>query len=192
MPNVTSSRTRAAFPIVGTGASAGLESSKAESEIASTSQDPQALDRPGRTKHYDALVDLRVLVVDDDLRTREVILEVLRFTGARVEMAASPTEGRTAIDEFKPQVILCDIMMPGEDGYTFMRKLRARESGGATIPALAFTALASEDDQRRALDAGFQLHLAKPIDIDRLRDAVLALSKIARPPSPQTQVPPVT
>jgi CheY-like chemotaxis protein len=144
---------------------------------------PQALDRPGKTQRYSGLVDLRVLFVDDDLRTREAVREVLELSGARVDVAGSAAEGATAVDRFDPQVILCDIAMPGEDGYTFMRKLRARESGsGAVIPALALTALASTDDRRRAIAAGFQLHLAKPIDIDRLRDAVLELSRLAVSP----------
>jgi CheY-like chemotaxis protein len=90
-----------------------------------------------------------------------------------------------AVDSFKPQVILCDIAMPLEDGYSFMRKLRARGAAcGASTPALALTALTARDDRDRALAAGFQLHLAKPIDIDRLRDAVVALSKLQVPDSP--------
>ncbi len=144
-----------------------------------------ALDRPGHTRPYAALANLRVLFVDDDLRTREAVLEVLELAGARVQLAASAAEGRAAIESFKPDVILSDIAMPGEDGYTFMRKLRAREAGRTPIPALALTALAAEDDRRRTLAAGFQLHLAKPIDIDRLRDGVLELSKLARPTAPQ-------
>lgn len=127
-------------------------------------------------KAYLALKDLRILYIDDDFRTREAVLEVLELTGSRVALAASPADGMLALDVFKPHVILCDLDMPGEDGFDFVRKLRAREAGkGTRIPVLAFTALASEDVKRDALAAGFQLHLAKPIDIDRLRDAVLRL-----------------
>jgi two-component system CheB/CheR fusion protein len=148
------------------------------------SQPMHALDRPGKTKRYDALAGLRVLIVDDDQPTREAVFEVLQLAGARVEQAASAAEGMNAIDSFEPQVIVCDIAMPLEDGYTFMRKLRARGAGyGASTPALALTALTAQDDKDRALAAGFQLHLAKPIDIDRLRDAVLALSKLQVPGS---------
>jgi CheY-like chemotaxis protein len=101
------------------------------------------------------------------------------LTGACVELAASSAEGLIALDTFGPQVILCDIAMPEEDGYTFMRKLRARESRrGATIPALALTGRAATDDRLRALAAGFQLHLAKPVDLDRLRDAVFELARL--------------
>jgi two-component system CheB/CheR fusion protein len=143
-----------------------------------------ALDRPGRTQKYDQLIGLRVLVVDDDLRTREAVREVLELAGTRVEVAGSVAEGLETVTAFEPQVILCDIAMPGEDGYAFMRKLRAQRAGrAAPIPALALTALAAADDRNRALDAGFALHLAKPVDIDRLREAVLELSRMTRPAS---------
>jgi CheY-like chemotaxis protein len=83
----------------------------------------------------------------------------------------------TTLAEFHPQVLLCDIAMPGEDGYAFIRGLRALgvDEGGRT-PALALTALATEDDRQRSLAAGFQLHLTKPVDIQRLSDAVVELA----------------
>jgi CheY-like chemotaxis protein len=144
-----------------------------------------ALDRPGRTRHYEALANLRILVIDDDVWTREALFEVLRLTGARVELASCAADGLRLVDSWKPQVIVCDIAMPVENGYTFIRKLRARESGTAgPIPALALTALATEQDRGRARAAGFQLHLVKPIDIDRLREAVLELSKMILGSSP--------
>jgi CheY-like chemotaxis protein len=142
----------------------------------------RALDRPGSTKRYFGLKDLRVLFIDDDQQTREAVREVLEHTGARIELAASAAAGRAALKTFNPQVILCDIAMPDEDGYAFIRKLRSLEATSpdhaAGIPALAFTALATEADRERGRAAGFQLHLAKPIDIDRLRDAVLQLSTL--------------
>lgn len=139
----------------------------------------RSLDQPGKTKQYQALEDVRVLFIDDDFRTREAVLEVLELTGAHVALAASAADGMMALETFMPQVIVCDIAMPGEDGYAFIRKLRAREAGrGVPVPVLALTALASVDDKRRALAAGFQLHLAKPIDIDKLRDSVLELVKL--------------
>jgi two-component system CheB/CheR fusion protein len=163
-----------------------LASIKADDRLAAASQQSQVLDRPGKNRHYDGLKALRVLFVDDDVGTREAVREVLRYAGACVEIAASAADGLTAIDVFRPDVILCDIAMPGEDGYTFIRKLRARELSrgrpSTSIPALALTALATEEDRKRAFAAGFQLHLAKPIDIDRLRDSVLALSKLVTPP----------
>jgi chemotaxis methyl-accepting protein methylase/signal transduction histidine kinase/chemotaxis response regulator CheB len=160
---------------------------KTEGEVTAVRPRPtQVLDRPGKTRQYDALMELRVLFVDDDQATREAVREVLQYTGAQVEVAACAADGATAVATFKPHVILCDIAMPEEDGYTFMRKLRAREKAlgpsHANIPALALTALATDEDKQRATAAGFQLHLAKPIDIDRLRDSVLALSKLVTPP----------
>ena len=140
----------------------------------------RALDRPGKIKQYEALVDKRILFIDDDFRTREAVFEVLELTGAHVALASSVADGIMALDTFKPHAIVCDIAMPDEDGYAFIRKLRAREAGQlAAIPVLALTALASVEDKRRALAAGFQLHLAKPIDIDRLRDSVLQLVTLA-------------
>ncbi|HTU57138.1 MAG TPA: response regulator, partial [Polyangiales bacterium] len=103
----------------------------------------RSLDRPGNAKQYSTLKDLRILYIDDDFRTREAVLEVLELTGARVALAASPADGMLALDVFKPHVILCDLDMPGEDGFDFVRKLRAREAGQVpAIPVLAFTGLA--------------------------------------------------
>jgi CheY-like chemotaxis protein len=121
--------------------------------------------------------DLRVLVVDDDLATQEAISEVLREMGAEVKVAHSAAEAMTAVVEFHPQLLLCDIAMPGEDGYAFIRRLRALGvDGSSSIPALALTALATDDDRQRSLAAGFQMHLTKPVDIERLADAVVELA----------------
>ena len=128
------------------------------------------------------LKDLRVLFVDDDFRVREVVSEVLQRVGARVELAASAAEGMAAFEAFKPDVILCDLAMPVEDGYSFIRRLRIREAARGLprllTPAMALTAHATVNDRRRSLAAGFQAHVAKPIDIDGLRAAVLSLSAL--------------
>jgi two-component system CheB/CheR fusion protein len=126
----------------------------------------------------DRLKALSVLVIDDDLATRETVAEMLEGMGAEVRKAGSSAEAMTAVREQRPKVLLCDIAMPGEDGYMFIRKLRAlgREVGGET-PALALTALAAEGDPQRSLDAGFQMHLTKPVDITRLSEAVIALAQ---------------
>jgi two-component system CheB/CheR fusion protein len=129
-------------------------------------------------RHDRAIKELRVLVVDDDVATREAVAEMLRELGAQVKVAKSAAEAMTLVGAFRPSVLLCDIAMPGEDGYAFIRKLRglAPEAGGGT-PALALTALAAEDDRQRSLAAGFQMHLTKPVDIDRLSDAVFELAE---------------
>jgi two-component system CheB/CheR fusion protein len=126
----------------------------------------------------DQFKGLRVLVVDDDLATREVVAEMLKELGAKVETAESAAKAMAVVGEFKPRVLLCDIAMPGEDGYSFIRRLRARDGDdGGNTPAVALTALASEDDHHRALAAGFQLHLTKPVDIEHLSDAVIELAE---------------
>jgi len=98
---------------------------------------------------------------------------MLEAHGAEVRGASSAAEGFAALDRFTPQVILCDIAMPGDDGHAFIRRLRSR---GREIPAAALTALASEEDRKRAFESGFQMHLAKPIDSDRLATAVATLA----------------
>ena len=123
------------------------------------------------------LVNLRVLVVDDDTATRQTLAEVLKSTGAEVSLAESAAEGLLAVERFRPGVVLCDIAMPGEDGYSFIRRMRAlghRRGGG--VPAVALTALAGEEDCRRAISAGFQMHVPKPVDINRLTQVVADLS----------------
>lgn len=102
-----------------------------------------------------------LLVLDDDEDTREVIAAVLEDAGASVEKARSVGEALMILERTHPAVILSDIAMPGEDGYAFIRKLRANAEY-ATVPVLALTAYARDEDRRAALDAGFQAHLGKP------------------------------
>jgi CheY-like chemotaxis protein len=125
---------------------------------------------------YSELRDVDILVVDDDRSLREAVAEILADTGARVRVAESAAEAMRAVDEFQPEVLLCDIAMPGEDGYSFLRRLRARgPARGGSIPAVALTALAGEGDRSRALAAGYQIHMTKPVDVARLKQAVADL-----------------
>src|SRR6478735_5073751 len=100
---------------------------------------------------------------------------MLKSAGASVKVAESAHEGMSLVEEFRPEVLLCDIAMPGEDGYSFLRRLRATPEG-RDLPAMALTALAGDEDRRRSLSAGFQMHLAKPVDVDRLAHAVQELA----------------
>ena len=108
---------------------------------------------------------LRVLVVDDEDDARNLIAAVLQGRGAQVLMAASAAEAVTALQADRPDVVLSDISMRDEDGYDLIRKVRALppESGGRT-PAAALTAYGRLEDRMKALSAGFQLHVAKPVD----------------------------
>jgi two-component system CheB/CheR fusion protein len=138
---------------------------------------PDSLRVPNSTPiDFAPLTGLRVLVVDDDRATREAVADMLGRTGAEVRLAAASAEALRVVQDFRPEVLLCDIAMPGEDGYAFLRRLRALDVADfSTIPAAAFTALAREEDRERALAAGFQMHIAKPVDCDQLAEAVLQL-----------------
>jgi two-component system CheB/CheR fusion protein len=115
------------------------------------------------------LTGIDVLVVDDDDSMRETLSEALALMGAAVRYAESVREGLARVDERAPDVILCDIAMPGQDGYAFIHSLRTLSSAaGRETPAIALTALASEDDRARALAAGFRDHIAKPVGIHEL------------------------
>jgi CheY-like chemotaxis protein len=93
-------------------------------------------------------------------------------------MAESAGEGMTVFDAFRPDVMLCDIAMPGEDGCAFLQRIRALGSAsGGDTPALALTALAGDVDRERALAVGFQSYLVKPVDLAHLVDATAALLK---------------
>jgi len=126
----------------------------------------------------ESVAAVRVLLIEDDEDTRETFAMMLAQLGADVRSVSSAAEGLETVERVRPQAILCDIAMPEEDGYAFIRRLRAQgpERGGAT-PAAALTAFAGEEDRRRALEAGFQMHLAKPIDASRLAAAVGALAR---------------
>jgi len=104
---------------------------------------------------------LRVLVVDDEHDARQLIHEILRQHGAEVTMVSSAAEARRAMALAPPDAIVSDVGMADEDGYAFMRKLRA---DGSRTPAVALTAYASPQDARRALDSGFQRHITKPVE----------------------------
>jgi two-component system, chemotaxis family, CheB/CheR fusion protein len=129
----------------------------------------------------------RVLIVEDDPGTREALADMLSVSGAEVRAAESARGARTLFDEFHPQLLVCDIAMPDEDGYSLLSEIRARGPGrGGDVPALALTALATDDDRRRAFAAGFQMHMTKPVDIDRLIAALVELRSRATdsPPPP--------
>ncbi len=111
-----------------------------------------------------------MLVVEDDSATREALGLMLQKAGLRVTGVDSAAAALRAIEQARPDLLISDIGMPGEDGLALMRQIRQRESsaGHRPIPAVALTAFAREDDRREALDAGFQHHIGKPIEIENL------------------------
>jgi signal transduction histidine kinase len=108
------------------------------------------------------LQGIRVLIVDDAPDTGEVLAEILRRCGAQVRVAQSVSDALHAFERDPPDVVLADIEMPEEDGYGLLRKVRALPSGG-TIPVAALTAYASEQDRTNVLNAGFAMHVPKPV-----------------------------
>jgi CheY-like chemotaxis protein/anti-sigma regulatory factor (Ser/Thr protein kinase) len=123
------------------------------------------------------LEGLRVLVVDDDRDTREVLRVLLEQWGAEVTAVASADEALAVISALDPHVLLSDIAMPGQDGYALIRQVRAREEPGSrSLPAAALTAYASREDRARALGAGYHDHIAKPVEPKRLVAVVARLA----------------
>jgi CheY-like chemotaxis protein len=126
---------------------------------------------------FPSLRGITVLAVDDEPDARELIRRVLEDCGARVLVAASSREGLDVLRREKPDMILSDIGMPGEDGYAFIQQVRSLspEEGGRT-PAAALTAFARAEDRTRALRAGYQTHVTKPVETMELTAVVASLA----------------
>ena len=118
---------------------------------------------------------VRVLVLDDERDARDLLELVLRQAGADVATAGSAAHGYAELERFRPHVIVSDVGMPGEDGYTFMRRVR-ESPAHADIRAIALTAYTRSEDRARALAMGFSTHLGKPVDPD---DLVAAVGRLA-------------
>jgi PAS domain S-box-containing protein len=115
------------------------------------------------------LEGLKVLVVDDEVDTRELFRVGISQCGAEVATAGSAQEALEAIEAERPDLLISDIGMPGEDGYELIRKVRALPAGrGGKIPAIALTAYARTEDRLRALRAGYQMHVSKPVELSEL------------------------
>ena len=123
-----------------------------------------------------ALESLAVLVVEDDPDSRDVTSAFLQHAGARVVTASSAAEALDVLQRERVDVLLADIAMPGEDGYALIRKVRALDSPVKCIAAAALTSFAGDGHGQRALQAGFQLHLEKPIESKTLVDALANLT----------------
>jgi signal transduction histidine kinase/DNA-binding response OmpR family regulator len=126
----------------------------------------------------DSLDGIRVLIVDDDIDTCEMLNFALQQWGARTETSNSVEEAFAALAVSQPDVVLTDINMPGEDGYMLINRLRSLSTeDGSDIPAIALTAMARPEDNEQAISSGFQLHLAKPVNVEELAEAIMHLTK---------------
>jgi CheY-like chemotaxis protein len=114
----------------------------------------------------EVLAGVRVLVIDDEPDLRELMSTILAASRAEVTAVGSAIEALGAMQREDPDVVVSDIGMPGQDGYELMRAIRARElqRGDRRVPAVAVTAYGSSKERQRALDAGFDIHVAKPFD----------------------------
>ena len=144
--------------------------------------------RPGRKSAtqgsgaLSVLTGVSVLVVDDELDARELVAEAFKSAGAVVYMAASAQEALSTVSAVLPDVLVSDIGMPHQDGYALMRQVRSLPADqGGEIPALALTAYARAADAERAFDAGYQRHVAKPVDPLLLVELVAGLAGRSTP-----------
>jgi signal transduction histidine kinase len=139
----------------------------AENDLLSS---PQG-ERPG-------LGGMRVWIIDDSATGRRMLKHWLEMSGAQVTAMASASEALKTLDESTPEVLLSDLGMPEMDGYALIREVRARapEHGG-NVPAIAVSGYATPEDRERALSAGFQLHMAKPLKLDEVVRAIATLTR---------------
>ena len=124
---------------------------------------------------------LRLLVVDDERDTRDLLVLILAGFGAEVKTCGSSPEAIRLLAEWTPDVVVSDIEMPGEDGYAFIRQVRSLDSARArNTPAVALTAYARAEDRMRALAAGFQMHVAKPVEPAELAVVIASVAERTR------------
>jgi len=141
-----------------------------------------SLDRP--PSHSSALENLLVLVVDDHDDTREMLNVMLQRHGARVIAVKSAEEAVVAARTQNPNILVSDIEMPGEDGYSLIRRIRETEAEtGRRLLAIALTAHARVEDRLRALSAGYQSHVAKPIEPAELIAVIESLTRATCKPA---------
>ncbi len=136
---------------------------------------------PAPSDVVSSLKGVSVVVVDDDPDARDLLSFTLSAVGALVETAESAASGLEAVRRIRPDVLVSDIAMPGEDGYTLIRRMRALRPGeGGGIPSIALTAYTRTEDRTRALAAGFTTHVGKPVNPQDLVAAVANLAALAR------------
>ena len=156
--------------------------------VASARPEPAREPETGSDGPGPALDGVHVLIVDDDADAREVMVSTLETSGATVASASSADEALELLREGSAvDVLLSDIAMPGHDGYELIRQVRSQSADIAALPAAAVTACASTDERERALAAGFQMHLAKPVLPAALIQAVANLAHSVRAPTGPAQ-----
>jgi CheY-like chemotaxis protein len=123
-----------------------------------------------------SLSGVRVLAIDDARDSLDMLGTLLRSHGADVRTADSARQGFATLWEWTPHVLICDIEMPEEDGYDFLKRVRALPDRRAGVPAIAVTAYARTEDRVRAIETGFNVHLPKPLEPAELLTMIKALA----------------
>jgi CheY-like chemotaxis protein len=119
---------------------------------------------------------IRVLIIDDNSDSRALFAPILSQAGIDVTAVETVHEALLAARHARPDVVLCDLTMPGDDGFALIREVRSRRSDqGGAVPAAAVTEYARPEDRERALAACFQIHVAKPVEPSTLLEAVTRL-----------------
>ena len=121
------------------------------------------------------LDNIRILLVDDDPEARQVLTRILEASGAITKVCDGVKLALASIGEFKPQILVSDLGMPGQDGFDLIRQIRERGYSFQDLPAVALPASRAPEDRRRALLAGFQVHVAKPVESRELTAAIATL-----------------
>ncbi|CAN5461408.1 hypothetical protein BH10ACI1_BH10ACI1_23190 [soil metagenome] len=132
----------------------------------------QANEPDSEIKTGGTLKGLRILVVDDEKDSLSLLKAIIESCGGEARAVSSAAAALEVVGDFDPHVLISDIGMPVEDGYTLIKKLRAMPTSKAGIPVIALTAYARQEDRMRALQAGFQMHLAKPVEYAELISAI--------------------
>jgi CheY-like chemotaxis protein len=126
--------------------------------------------------------NLKLLIVDDDPTTRALLAEALETRGACVRASASAREAQQALVLWHPDLVISDVGMPRESGYEFIRRVRhLPEEEGGTTPAIACTGYARAEDRARAMDAGFDAVVPKPVDLDLLVSTIAHVAGVREP-----------
>jgi PAS domain S-box-containing protein len=143
--------------------------------------DAPPVERRGRSRRAVSLAGHRIMLVEDHADSRELLAQALQNAGAEVIAFESAAESLAALEKLQPSVIVADIGLSGEDGYSLIRRVRAHSAEAIhSIPAIAVTAYATASDRAQALGVGFQQHLAKPVDPLRLIEAIHEVTRRAR------------
>jgi CheY-like chemotaxis protein len=171
-------RIRAASEGAGRGATFVVELPVMESEADVITRRPlrKSSAAPASSVELPTLRGVRVLVIDDQDITRDLVTAIFRLANAEVHVASSVREGLQQFARTSPDVVVCDLAMPDEDGFAFVRAVRLLPSASKATPVIALTAFGRPEDRQHALAAGFDAYLKKPVDPAELATTVRRLS----------------